>query len=439
MTESDDQRAAGQPARREASRTRIVTGRSGLRVRLIAWFVLLAVLVFAGATAVTVRLMRAELTSRVDAELEHAVQRIERSLEDAAPLDATDALAAAIEDQPAFDGEVIGAVVGGDPLASTGDPALLGALADGGPLAPGSIEGSRGLTSASFADQQLRALTVPVVVGGEGGAIVVARTTDLRVASAGVVATRLGVAGALVLAAFSVLAWATITRTLRPVHLLSRAVRRTSDDELGDRLDVIGDDDVADLARTFNDMLDRLESGIRARETHAEHLQHVANHDPLTRVKNRLAFHRALGRAGEPTHGDLHALLVLDLDGFKGVNDSLGHHAGDEVLVEVARRIEALTRPMDTFARLGGDEFALLCIGLADASEAVDIGRRICDAVAMPIVLGDHVIGVGASVGVAVGGDHDIADLLPMADAAMYEAKVARKGVVMWRVGVGER
>jgi diguanylate cyclase (GGDEF)-like protein len=244
---------------------------------------------------------------------------------------------------------------------------------------------------------------------------------------------RLVGAAGLVLAAAGIAAWGTISCSLRPVRVLSQTARRISDDALDERLDVFGGDEVADLARTFNEMLDRLEAGIHARDEYARNLHHAATHDSLTRTKNRLAFYRAVDRIGEAGRGDLYAVLLIDLDGFKEVNDLHGHAAGDALLVELAARIQDLVRPQDTFARLGGDEFALLCNGLADVAEAQSIAWRIHDAIARPVWFGDVELAVTASIGVASSPHRDeVGELLGRADRAMYDAKTRGDGVGSW-------
>ncbi|MEZ5143581.1 MAG: PAS domain S-box protein [Acidimicrobiales bacterium] len=157
-------------------------------------------------------------------------------------------------------------------------------------------------------------------------------------------------------------------------------------------------------------------------------LAHQATHDSLTGLPNRalLLDHLglALARAGRDD-GQV-ALLFLDLDRFKQVNDSLGHRAGDQLLVEVARRISGVLRPADTVARIGGDEFVVLCDQVADEHHAVAIAQRINATLsAKPIVLDGTELEVSSSIGIALAGG-DVAHpeaLLRDADAAMYRAK----------------
>ena len=165
-------------------------------------------------------------------------------------------------------------------------------------------------------------------------------------------------------------------------------------------------------------------------------LRHQAFHDPLTGLANRALFTDRL-RHGIALHArDLRPLSVLycDLDGFKAVNDELGHEAGDEVLRAAAERLRAATRDGDTVARMGGDEFALL---LEDGGQAMDVAVRILAAFARPTSVGRHTVELGVSIGLADLGpgattvSPDV--LLQRADAAMYRAKRSGKGrVVAW-------
>ena len=129
-------------------------------------------------------------------------------------------------------------------------------------------------------------------------------------------------------------------------------------------------------------------------------------------------------------HGDAPAVLCLDLDRFKEVNDALGHTVGDLLLREVAARLHACTRETDTVARLGGDEFAVVQVGAPQPADAEALCRRLLEALAVPCRLDGHEVAVGASVGVALvptDGD-DPATLLRHADIALYRAKGEGRG-----------
>lgn len=160
-------------------------------------------------------------------------------------------------------------------------------------------------------------------------------------------------------------------------------------------------------------------------------LAHLADHDPLTGVLNRRGLDRALRLqlAHGRRYGTGGAVLVLDLDRFKVVNDTLGHDAGDRLLVEVADVLRDTTRASDVVARLGGDEFAVL-MPMGDAASADGAARAIATSVAAHLSAGDGPVGdVTCSVGVAVlDGEHDPTTVLARADEAMYRAKRAGRG-----------
>jgi diguanylate cyclase (GGDEF)-like protein/PAS domain S-box-containing protein len=155
----------------------------------------------------------------------------------------------------------------------------------------------------------------------------------------------------------------------------------------------------------------------------------LARHDPLTGLPNRLHFREQVEQEIARTKwtGDAFALLCLDLDRFKLVNDTLGHQAGDELLKAVARRIKSVLRPEDTVARLGGDEFVIIQSGIGRAEEAMGLAGRVVEAIAAPFDLGGCPVVVGISIGLALAPDEGLQpDLLyARADQALYRAKAA--------------
>jgi len=161
-------------------------------------------------------------------------------------------------------------------------------------------------------------------------------------------------------------------------------------------------------------------------------LRHQAFHDSLTNLANRALFADRVDHAVRRQERDATAVavLLLDLDGFKTVNDSLGHTVGDELLVAVAARLQGCLRPGDTAARLGGDEFAILLEDLEEPDAADRLAQRIIDVLAPPFSLSGREIFVPASLGISLAeGERESADeLLRNADAAMYRAKSEGKG-----------
>jgi len=162
------------------------------------------------------------------------------------------------------------------------------------------------------------------------------------------------------------------------------------------------------------------------RKLHEDQLEHQATHDPLTGLANRKLFDELLVRAVFRAERSRRALAVLymDLDGFKDVNDVFGHQAGDRVLTETARRLESVIRPGDIVARLGGDEFVVLCENLTSPDDAEKIATRVVQAVGQPIAVAAGVATVTASVGVAIGAlGESAASVVARADEAMYRTK----------------
>jgi diguanylate cyclase (GGDEF)-like protein/PAS domain S-box-containing protein len=167
-----------------------------------------------------------------------------------------------------------------------------------------------------------------------------------------------------------------------------------------------------------------------------QELEHQALHDALTELPNRLLLqdrmHQALLSA-QREHHQL-ALLITDLDRFKEINDTLGHHYGDLVLQEVSARMRTALRGSDTIARLGGDEFAVLLPYIESADDAVMAARKLVAAMEKPIVLEDHSFHVGISVGIALFPDHgtDGSTMMRHADVAMYVAKRSTSGYALY-------
>jgi len=169
---------------------------------------------------------------------------------------------------------------------------------------------------------------------------------------------------------------------------------------------------------------DRLEQAVTKLQSLQDQLHHQAYHDPLTDLPNRTLFMERVRQ--ELAGGSLLAVLFVDVDDFKTVNDSLGHHVGDALLVSVAERMRSCVRPEDTVARLGGDEFAVMIPRVDDPlADGRAVARRILKAFELPVEAGNELVSVHLSVGLASsqqsGGDGD--ELIRNADVAMYQAK----------------
>lgn len=197
-----------------------------------------------------------------------------------------------------------------------------------------------------------------------------------------------------------------------------------------------GDGSLYAIASTINTVCDEagtvthyinVFSDVTERKHQSERLESLAHFDPLTRLPNRTLLADRLAQALAREQPEQHRLAVcfMDLDGFKAVNDSLGHEAGDDLLVVVARRLEANVRSEDTVARQGGDEFVILLNGLTGLAEVEHAAGRLLQAVREPIVLDGHTVQVGASIGIALHPQdgNQPETLLRRADQAMYQAK----------------
>lgn len=189
-------------------------------------------------------------------------------------------------------------------------------------------------------------------------------------------------------------------------------------------------DDTGTATRMVGALLDLSE-----RREAEEQLRWSATHDALTRLPNRTLLRERLAkaiRAGE-RRGRKVGILVLDLDHFKEVNDTLGHDAGDALLKVFAERLQEAVRPADTVARLGGDEMAIVLPGLSDDREAIDIVARIQDRLRETFAYGDRILECRASIGASAFPDHGTSpeELLQNADIALYSAKASGRGRLM--------
>jgi diguanylate cyclase (GGDEF)-like protein len=196
-----------------------------------------------------------------------------------------------------------------------------------------------------------------------------------------------------------------------------------------------------DALRALQDVNRTLEERVATRTSELEavnrELEHMALHDSLSGLPNRALFTDRLEQAiiAAGRSGGRFACMILDLDRFKEINDTLGHNIGDEVLREIASRLARGLRESDTVARLGGDEFAIL-LPSANVREATRIASKLLHLLEEPVVIGQHSFAVGASIGVALFPDHGerAAQLMQRADVAMYVAKRNGNGYALYDV-----
>jgi diguanylate cyclase (GGDEF)-like protein len=218
-----------------------------------------------------------------------------------------------------------------------------------------------------------------------------------------------------------------VSLMLRPLHQAAEQAKGMARGEIPlQPLPEVREDEVGNMTRAFNRLLEKLSSSQAA-------LELIAHRDTLTGLPNRALLadrmQQALARAQR--NSTQLAVLFLDLDGFKSINDTLGHEAGDEALRETAKRLTAVIRETDTLARVGGDEFVLIAGDLRDDAEAGArvLATKCIDALSRTLTLKDSTCQVGVSIGVALaGGDGNADKLLVDADDAMYRAKQGGRG-----------
>jgi len=249
------------------------------------------------------------------------------------------------------------------------------------------------------------------------------------------------IVGGLAGLALATLASLLLARSLvRPILAIQAATERIAGGDLQFRLDSGRSDEVGDVARGFNLMLERLDQNIRERIRIENQISHLAYHDSLTGLGNRRLFKERFETAIEESRsgGSGLSVIFLDLDRFKDVNDTLGHTAGDELLIEVAKRIDGCLTAMGVageqgeqgegrgfLARLGGDEFTVLLSGVEDHQEIEVLAKRILRALAAPVNLREQEVRLSASMGIALAPDDadDAETLLRYSDMAMFHAK----------------
>ena len=276
-------------------------------------------------------------------------------------------------------------------------------------------------------EQQLRVLAL----GGRGDEQVVAvlqrpiadalagfRTLRTKLVALGFLSLALSIAGSIGIA----------LGITRPIELLLAAVRRIRKGDYTAPVAIRRNDEIGALAQG----LEHMRSGIAERE---QQILKLAYEDPLTKLPNRSRFGEALRESIEAARlsGQSLAILVMDLDRFKFVNDTLGHGVGDHVLQEVGRRLQAMAGSAGCVARMGGDEYALL-VPAVGALEVIGLAQHILAMLEQPIMFHGQPLDVGASIGIACFPLHapDPETLLRNADIAMYVAKRSKSGYVVF-------
>lgn len=222
----------------------------------------------------------------------------------------------------------------------------------------------------------------------------------------------------------------------RPILDLSRAMQKvTTEKEFSSRVKVEGTDEIARLGEGFNGMLRELEHRESEKQEFEAKLKFQALNDPLTGLPNRRLFGDRLAQAlaGAERGKRMLALLYIDLDGFKLVNDSLGHPIGDSLLVQVSERLRVHVRKSDTLARLGGDEFTVVLSNISAREGAMIAAKTLLDALSAPFFIEGHELTVGASIGISLypSSGRDTSELMQQADSAMYAAKRNGKNQAM--------
>jgi diguanylate cyclase (GGDEF)-like protein len=215
----------------------------------------------------------------------------------------------------------------------------------------------------------------------------------------------------------------------RPINSMSTAIQNFAYEQKIATLPRTRQDEIGVLARSFNHMQDQIKRQLEELESSREELAHMARHDELTGLPNRRHFQERLDQtlARAQRSGERFALLFIDVDNFKRINDQWGHEGGDAVLKVVALRLSAATRKADTVARMGGDEFLVMLENPAHPEDVAHIAEKLLECIRSPIVFKGHELPVGFSIGISqypLDGD-TATELMASSDRAMYEAKSA--------------
>lgn len=320
-----------------------------------------------------------------------------------------------------------------------GPSAMIGQTIDPSPFSALTERGAS-WTVALWSDGEtyLTGIAPSVGVGsfeGLGWSVVARKPVETAFAPVQELQAKIAGIGILLAALFALAGWALATRLAAPLTRLAVAADQINDGSEAESIpQETATPELARLSASLRAMLERL----RHQDRTITHLTDIAHTDPLTGLPNRpfLEQHLAHALPEAEREGRALALLFLDLDGFKQVNDTLGHHAGDLLLMECANRLRHCLRGGDVAARLGGDEFVIVARAHSDKILwlAQTLGERLVRALSEPVTLpGIGVARVGCSVGVALWPHHGktAQDVLALADTALYGAKHAGKGQVV--------
>ncbi len=213
----------------------------------------------------------------------------------------------------------------------------------------------------------------------------------------------------------------------RPLNKMTQEVKRFSSDHAVGELPVDRRDEIGELARGFDEMQRRIGQAMAELDASRNHMAHMARHDSLTGLPNRAVFLDRLEHAivAAKRKGGCLAVLFIDLDRFKDVNDTHGHAFGDEALVQTARLLQSAVREVDTVARWGGDEFVILLEDMDEEHEARRVAQALVDRFSQGTVVQRQRIETGASIGISMypRDGFEAAELIQRADEAMYLAK----------------
>jgi len=269
--------------------------------------------------------------------------------------------------------------------------------------------------------------------GGQEWSVVARESVNAALSPLAHLQRNLAITGVLLAAVFALLGWLIANKLASPLSRLSHAADRIGDGTGAGAEQIPLDRSSPEMFRLSTSLRAMVERILNQRRT-IDHLHELAHSDSLTGLPNRAFLGKYLKHMGLKTDDNNQVLvfMYLDLDGFKLINDILGHHAGDVMLVEIATRVRECLRPEDIAVRLGGDEFVIVlqCAPLEARSIAKDVSKRILDSISAAVPLPeDDQARVGCSIGAAIWPEHGetFEDVMSHADTALYTAKEAGK------------